>query len=94
MCPCSNKAWEAVGRAQGFYVGEIGAAGEAAFGLPTADMREADFGINCFLRDGLKAIASHGRQFSSAGNANQWSFGLAYRFLIPLGRVATPTEPQ
>jgi len=85
---------EAVGRAQGFYVGEIGAAGEAAFGLPAADMREADFGINHFLCDGLKAIASYGRQFSSAGNANQWSFGLAYRFLIPLGRVATPTEPQ
>ena len=83
-----------VSRAQGFYVGEIGAAGEAAFGLPTADMREAAFGINYFLRDGLKGIASYGRQFSSAGNANQWSFGIAYRFLLPLGRVSTPAEPQ
>jgi len=85
---------EVVSRAQGFSVGEIGAAGEAALGLPTADMREADFGINYFLRDGLKAIASYGRQFSSLGNANQWSFGLAYRFLIPLGRVSKPAEPQ
>jgi hypothetical protein len=85
---------EVVSRAQGFYVGEIGAAGEAALGLPPADMSEADVGINYFLRDGLKGIASYGRQFSSAGNANQWSFGLAYRFLIPLGRISTPAEPQ
>ena len=85
---------EVVSRAQGFSVGEIGADGEAALGLPTADMREADFGINYFLRDGLKGIASYGRQFSPAGNANQWSFGLAYRFLIPLGRVSTPAVPQ
>jgi hypothetical protein len=85
---------ELVSRAQGFYVGEIGAAGEVALGLPTSDMREADFGINYFLRDGLKGIASYGRQFSSAANANQWSFGLAYRFLIPLGRVSTPAQPQ
>jgi hypothetical protein len=85
---------ELVSRAQGFYVGEIGAASDAALGLPTADMREADFGVNYFLRDGLKGIASYGRQFSSAGNANQWSFGLAYRFLIPLGRVSTPAERQ
>jgi hypothetical protein len=85
---------EVVSRAQGFHVGEIGAASDAALGLPTADMREADFGVNYFLRDGLKGIASYGRQFSSAGNANQWSFGLAYRFLIPLGRVSTSAEPQ
>jgi hypothetical protein len=39
------------------------------------------------FQDGLKGIFSYGRQFSSAGNANQWSFGLAYRFLVPLGRV-------
>jgi len=78
---------EVVARAQQFYTGEISPDGAAALNLPGANTREADFGINYFLRDGLKGIASYGRQFSSAGNFNQWSFGIAYRFLIPLGRV-------
>jgi hypothetical protein len=78
---------ELVARAQGYYVGEIGADAAADLDLPTADTREADFGVNYWLRDGLKGIFSYGRQFSSAGNANQWSFGFAYRFLVPLGRV-------
>ena len=85
---------EIVGRAQQFFVGAIGADAEPDLGLPAANMREADFGVNYFFRDGLKGIASYGRQFSPAGNANQWSFGLAYRFLIPLGRVAGPSEAQ
>jgi hypothetical protein len=78
---------EVVARMQQFYTGEISPDGAAALGLPSANTREADFGVNYFLRDGLKGIASYGRQFSSAGNANQWSFGFAYRFLIPLGRT-------
>jgi hypothetical protein len=78
---------EVVARAQQFYTGEISADGADALGLPSANTREADFGVNYFLRDGLKGIASYGRQFSSAGNANQWSFGIAYRFMVPLGRV-------
>ncbi|HZQ96299.1 MAG TPA: hypothetical protein VFA67_14890 [Candidatus Sulfotelmatobacter sp.] len=83
---------EVVAGAQQFLVGAIGAAGESEYDLPAVNTREADFGVNYFLRDGLKGIFSYGRQFSSAGNFNQWSFGLAYRFLVPLGRVATPQE--
>jgi hypothetical protein len=78
---------ELVARAQEFYTGEISPDGAAALGLPSANTREADFGVNYFLRDGLKGIFSYGRQFSTAGNANQWSFGIAYRFMVPLGRV-------
>jgi hypothetical protein len=78
---------EAVARMQQFYTGTITPDVVAQLGLPTANTREADFGVNYFLLDGLKGIASYGRQFSSAGNANQWSFGIAYRFLVPLGRV-------
>lgn len=78
---------EVVGRAQQFFVGEIGADSESALGLPGAETREGDFGVNYFLRDGLKGIFSYGRQFSSEGNFNQWSFGFAYRFLVPLGRA-------
>ena len=81
---------EVVGRAQQFFVGQIGADGEAAFGLPGANTREAEFGVNYFLRDGLKAVTSYGRQFSSAGNFNQWTYGIAYRFLIPLGPTGAP----
>ena len=85
---------ELVGRAQQFFAGEIGSAGDTALGLPPVNTREADFGVNYFLRDGLKGILSYGRQFSSAGNFNQWSFGLAYRFLVPLGRADNPSEVQ
>ena len=85
---------EFVGRAQQFFVGAIGAASEDAWDLPGVDTREADFGVNYFLRDGMKGIFSYGRQFSSAGNFNQWSFGLAYRFLIPLGRTGAPQGAQ
>jgi hypothetical protein len=81
---------EAVARLQQFYTGEISPDGVAALGLPGADTREADFGVNYFFHNALKGIVSYGRQFSSAGNANQWSFGVAYRFLVPLGRVGQP----
>jgi hypothetical protein len=74
---------------QQFYTGEISPDGAAALGLPSANTRETDFGVNYWFHDGLKGIVSYGRQFSSAGNANQWSFGLAYRFLVPLGRVGS-----
>jgi hypothetical protein len=86
----ATRRTEVVARAQQFYTGEISADGAASLGLPGANTREADFGINYFLRDGLKGVASYGRQFSSAGNFNQWTYGIAYRFLVPLGRVGAP----
>jgi hypothetical protein len=76
---------ELVGRAQQFFVGEIGSADGASLGLPPANTRMGELGVNYFLCDGLKAIASYGRGFSPAGNFNQWSYGIAYRWLIPLG---------
>jgi hypothetical protein len=85
---------EVVARAQQFFVGAIGPDAEADFDLPGVNTREADFGVNYFLRDGMKGIFSYGRQFSPAGNFNQWSFGLAYRFLLPLGHVGNPSGVQ
>jgi len=76
---------EVVARAQQFFNGEIGADADAALGLPGAETREADFGINYYLRDGLRGVAGYGRQFSSLGNFNQWTYGITYRFLLPLG---------
>ncbi len=85
---------EVVARAQQFFVGAIGASSEADFDLPDVNVREADFGANYFFRDGLKGTFSYGRQFSSEGDFNQWSFGVAYRFLVPLGRVNGPQGVQ
>lgn len=80
---------ELVGRGQQFFTGE-GKWWASTWALPWANTREADFGVNYFLRDGLKAVGSYGRQFSPLGNFNQWTYGIAYRFLIPLGRVGAP----
>lgn len=78
---------ELAGRAEQFFSGTISADDAAALGLQPANTREGEFGINYYLMDGLKAVASYGRQFSSAGNLNLWTVGIAYRFLIPLGRA-------
>jgi len=75
---------------QQFFSGNLSSDEADEYEVPPANTRESDFGVNYFLHDGLKAAASYGRQFSSAGNANVWSIGLAYRFLLPLGRLGAP----
>jgi len=85
---------ELVARGQQFFVGAIGSDAEADLDLPSANIREADFGVNYFFTDGFKGIVSYGRQLSSEGNFNQWSFGLAYRFLIPLGPTGAKLGAQ
>jgi hypothetical protein len=81
---------EFAGRAEQFFSGQTSSAEAEAFNLPGANTREGEFGLNYYLHDGLKAVASYGPQFSSDGNFNLWTVGIAYRFLVPLGRV----EPQ
>jgi hypothetical protein len=78
---------EFAGRAEQFFNGRINSDEAEALGLPGANTREGEFGLNYYLQDGLKAVASYGRQFSSDGNLNLWTVGIAYRFLIPLGRT-------
>ncbi len=77
---------ELAGRAEQFFSGSISPDEAAALGLAPANTREGEFGLNYYLQDGLKVVGSYGRQFSSAGNLNLWTVGIAYRFLIPLGR--------
>jgi len=77
---------EFVARGQQFFSGNITPDAAASLGLPGANTQESDFGLNYFLKDGLKLVGSYGRQFSSAGNFNQWTAGIAYRFVLPLGR--------
>jgi hypothetical protein len=78
---------EIAGRAEQFFSGSTTPDEALALGLQPANTREGEFGLNYYLQDGLKVVGSYGRQFSSAGNLNLWSVGIAYRFLIPLGRV-------
>ncbi len=74
-----------VGRYQQFYIGN----GQNE-DLPAADTRMAEFGMNYFICEGLRATASYGREFSSAGNQNVWTAGLTYRWVLPLGRGGRP----
>jgi hypothetical protein len=76
---------EVAGRAEQFFGGQITSDEAQALGLPGANTREGIFGLNYYLQDGLKAVTSYGRQFSSGGNFNLWSVGIAYRFAVPLG---------
>ncbi len=78
---------EIVGRVQQFFAGQITSSDAAEYGLPAVNTQQLDLGMNYYFLDGLKATASYGREFSSDGNANLWTVGLAYRFLVPLGRV-------
>ena len=80
---------EMVGRAQQFFAGAVDPDEFEEYGLPDVNARQGDFGLNYYLADGLKATASYGRQFSSDGNLNRWSVGIAYRFALPLGRGGT-----
>jgi len=73
-----------VGRLQQFFTGE-NLADAAEYGLPPVNAKQAEIGANYFFKDGLKATTSFGRQFSSAGNANIWTVGIAYRFALPIG---------
>jgi hypothetical protein len=83
---------EAVGREQQFFTGQTYEYGDqgGGYALPYANTKQSDFGLNYFLRDGLKTTANYGRQFSSDGNFNLWTVGIAYRFALPLGQVGQP----
>ena len=71
-----------VARTQTFHTG---AASGLNPDLPASDSKRSEFGVNYFLNDGWKALASYGRTFSPSGNSNVWTVGMTYRFVVPLG---------
>jgi len=52
--------------------------------LPSVNTQEADFGLNYYLPHEIRLNGSYGRQFSSTGNSNVWSFAITYRFMFPM----------
>jgi len=70
-----------VGRTQVFHSSML--SGNA--GLPTTDTKRTEGGLNYYLTDGWKALASYGRTFTPAGDSNIWTVGMTYRFVLPLG---------
>jgi len=69
-----------VARMQQYWVGAL-----PSDSLPSVNTRQFEFGVNYYFRDGLRAVSSYGRQFSTDGNKNIWTIGLTYRFAFPLG---------
>jgi len=70
-----------VARLQQFFTGDLPGSDD----LPPVNTQQFEFGVNYYFTDGLRATSSYGRQFSSEGNKNVWTFGVTYRFLVPLG---------
>lgn len=71
-----------VGRTQLYDTGSVAASNE---GLPATQEKRTEFGVNYYLNDGWKALASYGRTFTPAGDSNVWTVGMTYRFVLPLG---------
>jgi hypothetical protein len=76
---------ELVGRGEQFFAASnLSAATIKKLGALGKDTNEADFGMNYYLRSDVRASASYGRQFVLGKNANLWTIGMTYRFLMPM----------
>src|SRR6476646_8509475 len=76
---------ELVGRGEQFFVASnLSAATIKKLGALGKDTNEADFGMNYYLRSDVRASASYGRQFVLGKNANLWTIGMTYRFVMPM----------
>src|SRR5438270_1636818 len=77
---------EMVGRGQQFFAASnLTRATVKKLGIFGKDARQADFGMNYYFRSDVRASASYGRQFILGNNANLWTVGMTYRFVMPLG---------
>ena len=59
---------------------------DASDGLPAADTKQGDFGLDYRLPHEVRINSSYSREFSSTGNRNIWQTGIVYRFLFPTWR--------
>lgn len=83
------KQLEVVGRGQQFFAApNISAATIKKLGPLGRDTNQADFGLNYYFRNEVRASGSYGRQFILGRNANLWTIGMTYRFVMPLWPTA------
>lgn len=71
-----------VGRTQLFNTGSVPGIN---VDLPLSSTKRTEMGVNYYLTDGWKALASYGRTFTATGASNIWTVGMTYRFVVPLG---------
>jgi hypothetical protein len=76
---------EAVGRGQQFLKADnLSPATIRRLGALGLDTQQGDAGLNYYFRTDVRASVSYGRQFALGRNANLWTVGMTYRFLMPL----------
>jgi hypothetical protein len=80
--PAFLRRTQLVARTQVFHIGSVAGLNP---NLPSTDTRRTEFGLNYYLNDGWKALASYGRTFTPVGDSNIWTVGMTYRFVLPLG---------
>jgi hypothetical protein len=81
----SLRRLELVGRGEQFFAAaNLSAATVKKLGSLGKDTNEGDFGMNYYLRSDIRASASYGRQFVLGRNANLWTVGMTYRFIMPM----------
>jgi hypothetical protein len=56
---------------------------DSSDGLPSADTKHIDFGLDYHLPHEVRINTSYSRELSSTGNRNVWGTGIVYRFLFP-----------
>ena len=77
---------EMVGRGQQFLAASnLSPATIKKLGALGKDAQQTDFGMNYYFRSDVRASASYGRQFVLGNNANLWTVGMTWRFVMPLG---------
>ena len=59
---------------------------DSSDGLPSADTKRADFGLDFHFPHEVRINSDYSRQVSSTGNHNIWETGIVYRFLFPTWR--------
>ena len=81
----SLRRLELVGRGQQFFAAShLSAATVKKLGALGKDTNQVDGGLNYYLRSDVRASASYGRQLVLGRNANLWTVGMTYRFIMPM----------
>jgi hypothetical protein len=76
---------EVAGRTQQFFHADnLSAATVKKLGALGKNAKQADFGLNYYLRSDVRAYGGYSRQFVVGKNANLWAMGITYRFVLPM----------